>query len=241
MGDFINYLLIAGIGIGLLIAYSRKKKPGLLWSGIGLLATGLILGNISPSKAENPTPENTIVRPKRTPIEPEEALAEYKGVIEFLLEHADTTTTDTVISFFSFDLNLPSHIIYDNELDEPMLLVPDSLNDLVVTFKEENKKDYESLDSYSESIVEILQGNGFSSSYQFSNKQVAIEGKVIQYDYSKSHRGIEVIKGETFFAMRNGKLFRITISKMGISPESLSNETKALKERIVDNLLQQSI
>ena len=241
IGDLLNYIIIAIAGIGLLITYTKKKKQGLLWSGLGLLATSLILGAISLSKVSESQPQEIVIEQNSTPVNPDEALSEYKGVIEYLLKAADTTKTDTVIDFFDFKIKLTSDVVYDNKLDEPMLLVADSTNDLVVTFKEEDKKGIENLEKYSKSIVETLEGNQFSSGYQFSNEQVIIKDKVIQYDYSKTHKGIEIINGQTFFVVNKGRLFRVSISKMGVSEQALSSETTNLKEKIKENVLQQGV
>lgn len=241
IGDLLNYIIIAGIGIGLLITYSKKKKQGLLWSGIGLLATGLILGAISLSKVNESQSQEILIKQESTPVDPDEALSEYKGVIEYLFKKADTTKTDSVIDFFDFKISLPLGVVYDNKLDEPMLLMADSMNDLIVTFKEEDKKGIENLEKYSKSIVETLEDNQFSSGYQFSNKQVIIKDKVIQYDYSKTHKGIEIINGQTFFVVNKGRLFRVSISKMGVSEQSLSTETTNIKEKIKENVLQQGV
>ncbi len=241
IGDLLNYIIIAVAGIGLLVTYSKKKKQGLLWSGLGLLATGLILGVISLSKVNESQSQEIIIKQDSTPINPDEALSEYKGVIEYLLKKADTTKADTVIDFFDFKINLPSDVVYDNNSEEPMLLIADSTNDLIVTFKEEDKKEIENLEKYSKSVVETLEGNQFSSGYQFSNKKVTIKNRAIQYDYSKTHKGIEIINGQIFFVVNNGRLFRVSISKMGVSEQSLSTEKTNLKEKIKENVLQQGV
>lgn len=241
IGDLLYYLIISSIGIALLLMYVKQQKPYQLWSGIGLFLIGALLGTISFFK--NQDFHNNTITPNdstaHSQIDTIKAFSEYRDVIISLLKESDTIKTDTIIPFYDFKINLREGFIYENTSEEPMIIFPDSAVYLLINFKEEPKKLNESLSEYSESIVDNLINNPFSSGNNIKNKQVLVANKVIQYDYSKTRSGVEILSGQLFFVIKNNKTYRISICKLGLARDAFEKNINDLKEELKNNLLKQ--
>ena len=236
IGNFTTYLIILGIGIALLLSYYKKKQSAKLWSGIGFILAGMIFLVISFYNVNsniNKTPIASVVNSSE---DATTIISDYKNIINNLLIKSDTTKSDTLVRFFEFNINLPMNVVFDNRLEEPIILFKDSITDLFIDFKKESKQNHESLLEFSNATVDFIKNNNFGPQYIIDNGKSVIDNKLIQYDYSKINKGVEIENGQLMFVNTGANIIRISISRMGKSTTLIEKYVVVIKDEIKNNL-----